>query len=106
MKSFVSLFHIFFVSVLLFYVGTRGSSLAPVWYPILMGLGAVIVLYHAYKATLKKDAWVNYFHILVLGPLLFYIGYTGAATARKWFEFVLMLGFASFGYHTYYLLTE
>ncbi len=32
-----------------------------------------------------------------------YIGYNGDKTARKFFEILLMLGFASIGYHSYYL---
>jgi hypothetical protein len=35
--------------------------------------------------------------------LLIYIGYNGDKTARKFFEILLMLGFASIGYHGYYL---
>jgi hypothetical protein len=73
-----------------------------------MGLGVVIVSYHIYKAytymTAGKGYWVNLLHIFIIGPLLIYIGYYGEKTARLYFELLLMLGFASIGYHGYYLL--
>jgi hypothetical protein len=36
--------------------------------------------------------------------LLIKIGYDGNKTSRKYFELLLMAGFASIGYHGYYLL--
>lgn len=54
--------------------------------------------------TAGKGYWVNLLHIFIIGPLLIYIGYYGEKTARLYFELLLMLGFASIGYHGYYLL--
>jgi hypothetical protein len=75
-------------------------------YPILLTLGIIIVFYHAYKTYLKinsgKNPWVNLFHIFVVGPLLIYIGYNKQLTPSQAYEFLLMLGFASIGYHGYY----
>jgi hypothetical protein len=71
-------------------------------------LGIVIVLYHSYKGYTHylegHVIWVNLLHILVVGPILLYIGALGEQTSRMWFEILLMLGFASFGYHGYYLV--
>jgi hypothetical protein len=53
-----------------------------------------------------KSAWVNYFHALIVGPLLVYIGYKGIETSRKYFEMLLMLGMAAIGYHGYYLYKQ
>ena len=53
-----------------------------------------------------KSAWVNYFHVLIVGPLLVYIGYKGLETSRKYFEMLLMLGMAAIGYHGYYLYKQ
>jgi hypothetical protein len=103
-KSFwVHLFHIILVSGLFLYIGIMQTKLPKNIYPILIGLGIVIILYHIYKAFYKKDAWVNYIHIFYVGPLLIYIGYEREKTSRKFFEIMLMLAFASFGYHLYYL---
>jgi hypothetical protein len=63
-KSFwVHLFHIILVSGLFLYIGIMQTKLPKNIYPILIGLGIVIILYHIYKAFYKKDAWVNYIHI-------------------------------------------
>ena len=100
----VPLFHIILVFPILFYIGAKRDQLSSKAFPWIAGLGAFVVLYHAYKISIKKNAWVNYFHLLVVGPLLFYVGFKGDKTERKWFEFILMLAFASLGYHGYYLL--
>lgn len=42
-------------------------------------------------------------HVFIIGPLLVYIGYNGEKTTRTIFEILLMLAFASIGYHLYYL---
>ena len=76
-------------------------------FPILLGLGVVIIIYHIYKAyrymKADKPYWVNLIHIILIGPLLVYIGYNKEDTSRRYFEILLMLGFASIGYHGYYL---
>jgi hypothetical protein len=76
-------------------------------YPILLGLGLVVIFYHIYKAynymQLGKSYWVNLIHILLVGPLLVYIGYNREKTPRLYFELLLMLAFAAIGYHGYYL---
>ena len=103
-EFWVHLFHIIIVSGLFLYIGIKQTKLPKFMYPILIGLGIVIILYHIYKSLFKKDAWINYIHIFIVGPLLVYIGYKKEQTPRKFFEIILMLAFASFGYHLYYLI--
>ncbi len=102
----VGLFHVLIVASLFLYVGIRRTEIPAFMFPLLLGLGAVIIPYHAYKASVKKSGWVNYIHIFLVGPILMYIGYNGVETERKFFELVLMMGFAALGYHGYYLLEE
>jgi len=107
-EALVHLFHILFVGGLFMYVGTQRTKIPKVMFPFLLGLGIVIILYHTFKVyTYMKQGkgyWVNLIHILLVGPLLIYIGYHGEKTARLYFELLLMLGFAAIGYHGYYLL--
>lgn len=106
-EFFVHLFHILFVGSLFLYVGSQRKNIPKIMFPMLLGLGIIIILYHTFKAYIKSikglNYWVNLIHILLVGPLLIYIGYHGEKTARLYFELLLMLGFAAIGYHGYYL---
>ena len=107
---FVKLFHIAIVGSLFFYVGIKRTEIPKWMFSGLLGLGAFIVLYHAYKAVVKfqhkKSPWVNLIHILLVGPLLIYIGYNREDTERMYFEFLLMVCFAVIGYHGFYLVQD
>ena len=104
----VQLFHILIVGGLFIYVGIKRDKISKTLFSILFGLGIIIILYHSYKAynNIKegKGYWVSLIHILIVGPILIYIGYHSEKTQRLWFELLLMLGFASIGYHGYYLI--
>ena len=106
-ESYVHLFHILIVGSLFMYVGIYRTEIPTTMYPILLGLGLIIVFYHSFKVynyiKQGKGYWVNLIHIFIVGPLLVYIGYNREKTARLYFELLLMLGFASIGYHGYYL---
>jgi hypothetical protein len=106
-EIFVHLFHILIVGTLFLYVGIKRDTIPKYMYPILLGLGIVIIFYHIYKTynyiKADKPYWVNLIHIILVGPLLVYIGYNRENTKRKYFEMLLMLGFAAIGYHSYYI---
>ena len=106
-NTFLHLFHILIVGPCLLYVGIMRSNMNKWVYHILLLVGIIIILYHIYKTIINlnsgKRYWVNVLHILLIGPLLAYIGYNKGDVSRKFFEFTLMLAFAGIGYHTYYL---
>ena len=105
-ETIVHLFHIFIVGGLFLYVGINREKIGKMLHYLLY-LGVFIILYHLYKIygylNAGKGIWVNLIHVFIVGPLLVFIGYYGEKTSRKYFELLLMLGFASIGYHTYYL---
>jgi hypothetical protein len=104
----IHLFHILIVGPLFLYVGIKGATITPILFPILLVLGAFIMVYHCYLAYKKYtqgiSAWVNYIHMLIIGPLLVYIGFHKENTSRKFFELLIMFGMAAIGYHGYYLI--
>jgi hypothetical protein len=106
-NKLVHLFHIIIVGGLFLYVGIVRDKIYKSLFPVLLFLGFIIIFYHLYKVYVyikaDKGYWVNLIHIFIVGPLLVYIGYYGEKTSRKFFEILLMLGFASIGYHLYYL---
>lgn len=105
---YIHLFHILIVGVLFLYVGISNTNLPNFMYIVLIILGIIIILYHGFKIYKKfidgKNPWVNYIHIFLIGPLLVFIGLTKEKTHRLYFELLLMLAFASIGYHGYYLV--
>ena len=100
----IHLFHIIIVGSLFLYVGIKREKIPSMMYPFLLGLGIFIILYHIYKASQSKTPWINYIHIFLIGPLLVYIGYMNKDTSRKYYEILLMFGFAAITYHGYYLI--
>ena len=111
MKSlFVHLFHILFVTSLFLYVGIQQTKIPKFVYSFLLGFAVVIFFYHTYKTFVKlsshKNPWVNLIHMFIIAPTLFIIGFNKETTPRFYFEILLMLGFASLGYHGYYMVSE
>jgi hypothetical protein len=106
-EAFVHLFHILIVGSIFLYVGINREKIYKPLFNILLFLGFFIIFYHLYKIygylNVGKGIWVNLIHVFIVGPLLVYIGYNEENTSRKFFEILLMLGFASIGYHLYYL---
>jgi len=106
----VHLFHIIIVGGLFLYVGINREKISKTLFTILFGLGIIIIFYHIFKVynyiKQGKGIWVNLIHIFIVGPILIFIGYNGEKTPRLYFEILLMLGFASIGYHGYYLINS
>jgi hypothetical protein len=106
MKEFwIHFLHVFFISGFLAYIGIMKTKMPTFLFIWILVIGIFIIAYHIYKSLFKKDAWINYIHILIIGPLLVYIGFMKEETPKKVFEIILMLAFASIGYHGYYMLS-
>lgn len=101
----VHLFHILFVGSLFLYVGISKDRIPFFLYYILLILGLIVIIYHLYKVIAKKtkQIWVSLIHIILVGPLLLFIGYKKQETSRKFYELLLMLAFAAIGYHGFYM---
>lgn len=102
----ISLFHVLIVAPLFIYIGLKRDKIYNWLYTLIMYLGIFILFYHCYRVYIKRNGsyWINLIHIFIVAPLLIYIGYNKQNTARKFYELLLMLGFAALGYHLYYLL--
>lgn len=102
------LIHIFFISALFIYVGIYQTSIPKWLYPLLLILGIILILYQSYKGYIyykngKNYYWNNLIHIILIGPLLIWIGWKKEKASTYAYDFLLMFGFASLGYHLYYL---
>lgn len=105
MSKFISLFHILFVGSLFLYLGINKTNVPNYSHNFLLVLGIIIIGYHLYKIhSYGKPNWVNLMHIILIGPLLVYIGYSKEKTVDWIYQIILLLGFAVIGYHGYYLI--
>ena len=107
----LGLFHIFAVVPLFLYVALSRANTATPVYGVLLALGVILVLYHGYKAWIRflsgsSMIWVNLIHMLIVAPLLIYIGYREKYTPRYAYELLALTAFAALGYHTYYLIVS
>jgi len=106
----LAIFHALIVSPLFIYVGLAREQVPDAVFYALGSLGVFIAVYHTYRAYEKikdgKSPWVNYIHIFLVAPLLIVLGYNKKTTNRKYFEMLLLLGFASGGYHTLSIIRD
>lgn len=103
-RILLPLFHILFVVPVFLYVAiSRAGTAIPMYYALLI-LAALIFIYHGYRAfTRMQDGspyvWVNLMHLMVIAPLLAYIGLRERTTPRAAYELLALLGFAALGYN-------
>jgi hypothetical protein len=107
----LAIIHLLFVVPLFLYVGfTRAET--PRWlYLALLAIGVVVLVYHGFKLIVRLKnrsgySWVNAIHVLLVAPLLIYIGYNKKETPRSAYELLLMAGFAAGGYHLFSLVKQ
>jgi hypothetical protein len=109
--TLLALFHVGIVSPFLIYVGIQRAATPDFIFNGLLGLAGAILLYHLYRAYSKwisgsSSLWVNLIHIVLVVPILLWIGYYKKETSRQAFEMLLLLAFSALGYHLYSLMLE
>lgn len=101
------LFHTFIVGPLFIYIGIYKDKININIYNLLYYLSIPLILYHIYRAYTKityRVPWVNYIHIFLVGPILYYIGKNRKLTPDYYYELLLLLGFSILGHNGYKLL--
>jgi hypothetical protein len=107
----LAIIHLLFVVPLFLYIGfTRAET--PRWlYLALFAIGVIVLVYHGFKLIVRLStrsgySWVNAIHVLLVAPLLIYIGYNKKETPRFGYELLLMEGFAAGGYHLFSIVKQ
>jgi hypothetical protein len=100
----VALFHIIAVVPLFLFVGLRRINTPEEVYYGLLVIGTFILGYHLWRLSVKfrsqvSGQWVNLIHVVLIAPLLIYIGARKKETPRFAYELLTMSGFAALGYH-------
>jgi hypothetical protein len=99
----IHLLHIFIFAGLLLYIFVKNKNMPQSMNIFLIILGIIVIIYQTYKYILTSYT-IYLFHLLVIAPILIYIGYFRPEKDSFVYELVLMLIFATIGYHGYYLL--
>jgi len=100
----LAIMHTIVVAPVFLFIGLKRAQ-TPHWmYLALIIIGIIIFIYHGIKIIIRIGIqsgyiWINSLHLLLVAPLLIYIGYHKKYTPRFAYELLLMLGFASGGYH-------
>lgn len=102
----LAVFHLIIIVPLFLFIGFQRAA-TPDWiYMALLAIGGIILLYHGVKLAIRlknhsQSAWINAIHMLIVAPLLLYIGYHKKETPRFAYELLLLLGFGAAGYHLF-----
>ena len=105
----IAVLHVALIAPFLLWVGFNRAA-TPDWvYSFLVGMGLLVLIYHAYKAVGRWFAkspvlWINLIHVLFVAPLILWIGYNGKKTERPAYDMLLIIAFGAFGYHLYKLV--
>lgn len=100
----VHLFHIIFVGGLFLYLGFKQNA-APSWiYPALIFLGIAIIIAHGLKLLKNINSLISWFHVLIVAPLVIYIGRTGPHAPPLAYNAITLAGILAIGDHMYWLV--
>ena len=105
----ISIFHIFIVVPFFLYIGLQRNALDDFVYDICLGLGIVLLLYHAYRSYVRilassPNAWRNLLHVLIVAPILLYLGRKRKDAHRAGYDMLLLVAFGALGFHLYSLI--
>jgi hypothetical protein len=105
----LALFHILIVAPFLLYVAVVRGQLTPFVFTILQILGILILIYHSYRVVVRWKSnsplvWINIFHVIVVAPVIIYVGNSAYDTPRWAFEILAMMAFTAAGYNLYGLV--
>lgn len=109
MYLLIGVLHVVLIVPFLLWIGFNRAA-TPDWvYSVLVGMGLIVLIYHAYKAVGRWFAksqflWVNVIHVLFIAPLLIWIGYYEKKTERPAYDMLLLVAFGALGFHLYKLV--
>jgi len=105
----LAIFHLIIIVPFLLFIGFKRAD-TPHWvYMSVFAIGMIILLYHSFRLFTRlransSNAWINAIHVLLVAPLLLYIGYHKKETPRSAYELLLLLAFGAGGYHLFSLV--
>jgi len=104
MQLITSILYIIFAVPLLLYVGFQRAA-TPEWvYNVLYGIGLLLLVYSGYYTIIglyakSSSVWLSLIHLVLVAPLLLWVGYASKKTERPFYELFLIAGFGALGYN-------
>ena len=95
----LALLHTFIIGPLFVALGEYGRMLPKAAFPAIAMVGIIVELFHTYRYFTNGMRNINLFHMLIVAPVLIYIGVRGKAHAGFALTLATMMGFAAIGYH-------
>ena len=95
----LAIVHALIIGPLLIALGEAGKSLPNEAFSAVAIVAIIIAAYHTYRYFTNGMRGINLFHILVVAPVLLYIGIRGKSHAGFAFPLATMIGFAAIGYN-------
>ena len=108
-QNLISIIHVFLIVPFLLYCVSKGNSMSLYLKYALQIFGAFIILFHGYRIltnlfTFSVIRIINWIHLVIIGPLLIYIGYTAPNTGARYYDSLAIIAYAALIYHGYYLV--
>ncbi len=108
--TYIRLMHVTLIGPLFLYIGLARENVPDNLFNALGVVALLLLSYHVYRAYTKlkenKSAWVHWIHIFLVAPLLLILAYLKKEASRRYFEMILIAGFAAIGYHGSYLMRD
>ena len=102
--TMINLGHMLALGPLFLYVAYKKNTNNIYMYYLLLLLGIYAIYKHSTEIKTYGFSFVSIVHILLVGPLLVYIGWLKTNTPNGAYELLLMSGFAVIAYHGIQLL--
>ncbi len=107
-QNLFSILHVFLIVPFLLYCVSKGNNMSVYLKYALQIFGVFIILFHGYRIltnslTFSVIRMINWIHLVIIGPLLIYIGYTAPNTSTKYYDYTAILAYTALVYHGYYL---
>jgi len=105
----IAILHVVVIVPFFLWIGFNRAATPDWMYSVLFGTGILVLIYHSYKAITRLLAaspvvWINLIHVLLIAPLILWIGYYGKRTERPAYDMLLIAAFGAFGFHLYRLI--
>jgi len=108
--NYISFLYVLLIAPTFLYIGLAREQVPDLTFSSLGLFGLINFIVNSYwtyqKVKNGTSPWLNYINIFIVSPLLIILSLNGKSSNRKYFEMLLMVAFAIFGYHLLSIIRE